>query len=451
MPNLYQRKSFLFTLLCLAFVNCSNSKKDPNISFAEDIKVTDSTLKNTSELAKEDPKKPAEDDNKKTDVPATPNDQNIITNNQLSFITNNTSAKPTTITTSTVKKTTSPIAEPTVKPAVVPPKDMAGKRTAIERKDLDQLLASPKLSAPEKALVQEYINLINSPTGVTRDQTGSMFTLMDKMNNVAAPDSASKTTTTTEITTPSLNEYKDSGMLEVFDQFADPKLGINQLGFDHNKIHELLTKDEILNQAERDYLIKKYFEVLENNNPNFLEKLPMHDRMVKIVNMCFVLSDFMTAMTKKFETAEQMKTVKSELDKKMVSALLYGFSLNQKLNPNASKRTPKEQVISYTSEAEVINPDTKKKTRQRHRILSLGRFDFSDPNKTSLTADDIAFAKDVQMIWSAVEDTKFGSFINIKLTGNTNKTGDDATDITTANNLASIVKSATQLNFNQVS
>ena len=420
------------------------------------MKVTDSTLKNTSNQTNEDSKKPTEDEEKKIDVPTAPNDQNVVTNNQLQFITNNTSAKPTTPSTTEKKTSSSLIVGPTeiVKPAVVPPKDMAGKRVVLEKKDLDALLASPKLTASEKALVEEYIKMINSPTGVTRDQTGSMFTLIDKMNSVGGTTSAPTTTNESISTEPnedapqSLNIYKNSGMLSVFEKFVDPKLGIDQTSFDYNKIHELLTKEAVLTSEEKNYLAQKYFEVLENPNPAFLKQLPLHDRMKSVLNLCFWQSDFMDVMTKKYETADQFKIKMSKLEKKMISTFLYGFALNQKLNPNASKVAPKDQITAYISDAEPIDVTTKAKKKQKYRVLSLGRFDFSDPTKKTLSADDLAFAKDINVIWSAVEETMAGSLSKISVVGHVAKTGDDMKDVAEADKLAKAVKKDAQFTFN---
>lgn len=452
MPNLNQRKSFLAALLCMAFLHCGSSKKSADVSVSDDVPVTGTALNNTAEDKKEDDSK-KDDTNKKeptkeeTTLPAP-----ALNPIELQILSPNRSTPPAKPATTTTKPEEKVVAKPTtVKPAVVPPKDMTGQRQNLESTELDQLLASPKLTPEEKALVQEYIKLINSSAGVTRDQTGSMFTLIDKMNGVTSNTTNPVTTEDAE-PVESVNVYKNSILPYTFKTFVDPSLGIDQANFNYDKLTELLTKEAILTPEEENLLTTKYFEVLENTNPALLKKYPLDERMKDVLNLYIWNDAFMKTMAKKYENVEPLKSALamkpkvSALERKMITMLMYGFALNKKLNPKAAQMEITDQIRVYVSNAEPTDDKTKAKKKQKYRILTIGRFDFS--NKDKLTDVELAFAKDIGIIWDAVTSNPIGSMAKIDTIGYANKSGTgDKKDEKEGARLANLVKTATQLPF----
>lgn len=456
MPNLFQRKSFISALLCLAFLNCGSNKKNTDISTSDDVPLTGTTLNNTSGDKNKD-EKPAEDENKKDDTnkddankdktktvvpPLSPIALDIFFPKK-----STTPTKPSTINKPDEKVINKPT---TIKPAVVPPKDMTGQRQDLKRTELDQLLTSPKLTPEEKALVQEYIKLINSPSGVTRDQTGSMFTLLDKIGS-AATESPEATESS-----PSANVFKNSGMPETFKAFTDPALGIDQANFNYDKLNELLNKEQVLTKEEEAYLIKNYFEVIENKSPAFLSKLPLEKRIINTINLYVIeaLSSrkpFTAALVAQFANTPQIKNIRLPSNtKNSLSLVLYAAKINKLLNPKAAKIETNDLIKVYNSMGETMDYEKHQMVPQQYTIVSIARFDFSDVNKKKIdpASLEMAIANDITYIWENLLKSSAGIMPpELYISGYTNKASTKEEDIKTSQKLNEIVMASTKLQF----
>ncbi len=173
--------------------------------------------------------------------------------------------------------------------------------------------------------------------------------------------------------------------------------------FEVLELINILETDEI-STIEQQKVVDTYLRIMKDQEPEFKQEMPLTERLTRTVDLYYQVPAFRQAIQKNvenqlydIENKNGFKLTESELN--LVVPLLYGFKLNRELSTD---RAQKE--ISSQDELDVYET-IDSKTKKKYRVIRLARFDFSE-DKTSLSAQEKTVVKNIQLVWTAVQDSK---------------------------------------------